>query len=125
MAKPVVAGSTVNIFAGDLSGRLVDFTKTPSGPWQVSIIADFNPTPVWLLTPAPVWDPSTGLHVVTPNLRGQLIDYFTASTGPPFSSRVLPLPAPGSGLLNIPNPSVIAVGQPNTALVAFAAENCC
>jgi len=117
--RPVVTGdNTVNIFVDDTGNRLVDFTKAPSGPWQVSTIATVGQAN---MTPSPVWDPSAGLHVVTSNNAGQLTDYSTTSTAPPFSSSILP----AAGAPAVGDPSMVAIAQPSTALVTFSEANCC
>ena len=67
-SSPVVTGnSTVNIFVDDTNSNLVDFTKTPTGPWQVSTVASLGQRN---LTPSALWNASLGLHVVTNNRSG-------------------------------------------------------
>ena len=102
--RPVVTGdNTVNIFVDDTAGDLVDFTKTPTSQWQATPIAYLGEVN---LTPAPVWDPVLGLHVLTNDANGTLVDYSTSSSSQPFHVQVL-AHAPG---LATGDPTMTVVG---------------
>jgi hypothetical protein len=116
-SSPVVTGdNTVNIFVDDTHSNLVDFTKTPTGQWQVSVIAFLGQRN---LTPSAFWDGPLGtLHVLTNNSSGQLTDYVSTSSGPPFN----PVTLPGAGGAAFGDPSLVGVanGQFGPTLVAFS-----
>lgn len=112
-ADPVVAtGNKVNIFVDDKHDNLVDFTKTPTGPWQVATIAALG---IADETPSVLWSPSAGWHVVV-NIGGSgLVDYTSGSDVSALNANPVP-----HGINAFGDPSVIAVGSGLPTLLTFS-----